>query len=102
MDRITRNKLDHLVMKVTNQLTLMIEDSLKEIDGAGALSESNIVAICNRALRETSVADRILLHTEAWAEDVIAKATQIAAATVETKVRRAANRVIPRRGESPF
>ena len=89
MDRITRNNLEHLVIKVTTHLTKMIEESLEGIDGIRLVSESDLRGICDRALRETAVATRIQLHAEAWVDDASAHAMKLAKKVVSTKVQRA-------------
>lgn len=90
MDRITANKLEHLVTKVTTHLVRVIEEELQEIDGVVMFSEQEKASICERALRETSIANRVKLHAEAWIDDAVAQAAQIARSMVEGKIHRVA------------
>lgn len=90
MDRITANKLDHLVTKVTTHLTRVIDEELQGLDGIVMLSEQERSSICERALRETAIATRVKLHAEAWIDDAVAQAAQISRSMVEGKIRRVA------------
>jgi predicted transcriptional regulator len=90
VNQITANKLDHLVTKVTTHLVRVIEEELRGLDGVAMLSETERSAICDQALRDSSVARRVKLHAEVWVDDAVAQAAQIARSKVEGKLRRVA------------
>jgi len=88
MDVITKNKMDHLAMKVHMHLLKEAQRACSDISGADSLPERELEAIYERAVVETGVKSRVRLHAEVWVEDVVAKAKQLVNAATESKIKR--------------
>ena len=100
MDRITRNKIDELAMKVTTFLLKEALGSVNDLSEAKIFSEQQVEALCRRAISETSVEARVRLHAEAWIDDVVSKARKLTAGAADEKVQKATTSA--GRGHSPF
>jgi hypothetical protein len=102
MDAITKNKMDHLAMKVHMHLLQEAKAACAKVAGADSLTERELEAIYERAVTESGVEARLRLHAEVWVDDVSAKAKQLANAAADGKVKRAANLASSRRRTPTF
>lgn len=80
---------EDLISKIENSLRADAEEGMSRVPGIVMISRKEREALVTRALSDPAIARRVRIHAQAWSDDVVALAVQLAEEALARRLKRA-------------